>query len=272
MSKQLKKWMAIGITISLLALPVVAKPVMQKITAYLNSSVEYIIDGEEVLEDAKTINYKGKNYVSVAELVNVLGKEVKSEGNKVIISTSNTSEIDDKIVIGKAVIKDINGEQVSILPNGLEDKVENYLILNIDDKTIIRHQINKRIYSVEGLKEGMLIKVVNVSQMTMSLPAQISAKKVIILADKGETDVKPVDPTEENDYELDDAIIKEVNHSQKYLVVVENGRTYEIPFTDKTKVEFDDDNKEPNANSLKSGQEVSIEVQNGVAVEIEVED
>lgn len=278
MSKQLKKSIAMVIATSLVALPVVAKPVMQKITAYLNPSIEYIVDGEEVLEEANTINYKGKNYVSVAELANVLGKEVKVEGNKVIISTpTDTPEINDsdKMVIGKALIKDINGNQVTVLPIGLKDKTENYIVVNIGDETIIRNQKDKKIYALEDLKEGMFIKAVNGPQMTASLPPQVSAKEVIILAYQGETDIKPVDPTEEDtDYDLDEAIIKEVNHSQKYLVVVEDGQTYKIPFTNKTKVEFDDDDnhKNPNVNSLKAGQEVSIEVENGVAVEIEVED
>ena len=56
-------------------------------------------------------------------------------------------------------------------------------------------------------------------------------------------------------------------------MVVKNGKgTYTVKFTHKTKVEFDDDDhKKPNVNSLKVGQRVDIELENGVAVEIEVQ-
>lgn len=279
MSKQLKKSIAIVVTTSLVALPVVAKPVMQKITAYLNPSIEYIVDGKAVLENAKTINYEGKNYVSVAELSKALGKEVKSQGNQVIISTPQESEkpeVADQMVIAKATIKSVDQEnrQVTILADGLADKRENYLVLNVgtEKETVIRHEKNKMAYRLESLEPGMLIKVVHGSQMTMSIPPQTPAKEIIILADEKTSDVKPLPPTQEKDYELDDAIIKEINHAQKYLVVVEDGKEYKIAFTNKTKVEFEDSKKNPNVNSLKVGQEVSIEVKNGVAVEIEVED
>ena len=82
-----KKTIAIVMASSLIATPLVAKPVMEKIHAYLNNQVVYELDGNQILKGTNTVNYKDKNYVSVAELSKALGKEVRFEGNKWIITT-----------------------------------------------------------------------------------------------------------------------------------------------------------------------------------------
>lgn len=287
MSKLLKskKVIAIVMATSLVAVPVVARPVMQKVQAYLNPSIEYVLDGEEILEGTTTVNYKDKNYVSVAELSKALGKEITIQGNKVILTTPNTesqpetSDKTGKVTIQKAIIKEIDtkNNQVTILADGKGNSVYNYLTLNVtetgESETLIRHELNKARYVLEDLKEGMAVKVVHSSMQTYSIPPQTPAYEIVILS--GENTQKPVPPTEnstESSYEIDDAIIKEINYSQKYVIVKAEGKEYKAFYNNQTKVEYEDHKKNPNINSLKVGQEVELKVKNNIIVEIEIED
>lgn len=275
-----KKTIAIVMASSLIATPLVAKPVMEKIHAYLNNQVVYELDGNQILKGTNTVNYKDKNYVSVAELSKALGKEVRFEGNKVIITTPTDEkpelpQVTDKITIAKAVIKDVNIEsnRVTILPSGKQDIRENYIELNVGDDTVVKlqDQLNKRRYGIADLEKGMEVKVVHASIMTLSLPPQTSAYEIEILTEKNNNvPDKEDDEVNEKEYELEGAIIKEINHSQKYIVVTYKEKEYKASYTNKTKIEFEHGTKNPNINSLKVGQKVDIEIEKGIVAEIEV--
>ncbi|MBU3812136.1 MAG: hypothetical protein H9893_10835, partial [Candidatus Niameybacter stercoravium] len=133
----------------------------------------------------------------------------------------------------------------------------------------------KKVITLNDLEEDMTIKVIHSPMILESLPPQTSAIKVIVLKENGDltTDDKDDDFDHDTAYEteIEDAKIIEMNHGKKYMVVKNDKGVYTVKFTNKTEVEFDDDHKKPNVNSLKVGQIVDIELENGVAVEIEVQ-
>ena len=182
------------------------------------------------------------------------------------------------ITIKKATIKDVEEDDktITILPAGKENKPENYIVLNIGQDTKLAHETIKKVVTLESLEEGMTVKVVHSPAVTKSLPPQTSAIEVIVLKENGDLTTDDKDDDFDHDAvfetEIEDAKIIEMNHGKKYMVVKNDKGTYTVKFTHKTKVEFDDaDHKKPNVNSLKVGQRVDIELENGVAVEIEVQ-
>lgn len=364
-----KKVIGIVAAMSLISVPLMAKPVMKKITAHLNSAITYAYDGKEILKDVNSITYGNKTYVPVNEFARALGKDVSYKNGKIIV-TSKVEEI-KQITIDKSVIKEINKQnnQVTILPAGREDSYENYIILNVGPNTLLRHEKLKKIVVLNDLEVGMEVKVAHSLVSTSSLPPQTNAFEMVIYANSGtvttpdeEDDqnhkvsmgtvkevnvagnqvtilpvgqkdsyenyivlnvsdqtllknakqgkllnlkdltvgmkvkavhsqmatfsLPPQTPTykiividkwdtgkddDKEDYDLEDAVIKQINHAEKYLVVVADGKEYKVIFTNKTKVEYDKGNKKPNVNSLKVGQVIDIEVEDGVAEEIEVQ-
>lgn len=370
MNKKLKRNVLSALLIAtVVSAPLMASPIMQKITAYIYPNIEYRLDGVEILEDTQTIYYNGRNYVSVNDIVRALGKDVTFENGKVTITTPQYEESvvineaiikkvdtknnqvtilpvgkadklenykilnvgeetklsyektkpvvkigdlkenmkvkvvqaafetasipaqttayeiiiledvveqeqveDQDVVIKKATIKDIDDQKVTILPEGKADKHENYIILNIGKKTKIVHQSLNELITLNDLEEGMTIKVIHSPILLESLPPQTSAIKVIVLKENGDLTTDDKDDDFDYETEIEDAKIIEMNHGKKYMVVKNDKGTYTVKFTHKTKVEFDDDDhKKPNVNSLKVGQRVDIELENGVAVEIEVQ-
>lgn len=373
MNKKLKRNVLSAMLIAtVVSVPLIAQPIMQKITAYIYPSIEYRLDGTEILEDTQTIYYNGRNYVSVNDIVRALGKDVTFENGQVTITTPQyekstvideaiikkvdaknnqvtilpvgkadkltnykilnvgeetklsyektkpvvkigdlkedmkvkvvqapfeTASIpaqttayeiiiledvveqeqveDQDVVIKKATIKDIDDQKVTILPEGKANKRENYIILNIGKETKIVHESLKKVITLNDLEEDMTIKVIHSPMILESLPPQTSAIKVIVLKENGDltTDDKDDDFDHDTAYEteIEDAKIIEMNHGKKYMVVKNDKGVYTVKFTNKTEVEFDDDHKKPNVNSLKVGQIVDIELENGVAVEIEVQ-
>ncbi len=369
MNKKLKRNVLSALLIAtVVSAPLMASPIMQKITAYIYPNIEYRLDGVEILEDTQTIYYNGKNYVSVNDIARALGKDVTFENGKVTITTPQYEESvvineaiikevdvkqnqvtilpvdkadklenykilnvgpetklsyeknkpvvkigdleegmkvkviqasfetasipaqttayeitilqdgveqepveDQDVVIKKATIKDIDDQKVTILPEGKANKRENYIILNIGKETKIVHESLKKVITLSDLEEEMTIKVIHSPMILQSLPPQTSAIKVIVLKENGDLTTDDKDDDFDHETEIEDAKIIEMNHGKKYMVVKNDEGTYTVKFTNKTRVEFDDDHKKPNVNSLKVGQIVDIELENGVAVEIEVQ-
>lgn len=369
MNKKLRKNILSAMLIATFAsVPLIAKPIMQKINAYINPSIEYSLDGVEILDDSQTIHYKNKNYVSVNDIVKALGKDVTFENGKVVITTPQIQEsvtinqatikevneknnqvtilpagkedklenykilnvgpetkfsyektkpvvkigdlkegmkvkviqapfetasippqttaykiivlqdvvgeetVDSNITIKKATIKDIDDQRITILPEGKANKRENYIVLNIGKETKMAHELLKKVVTLDDLEEGMTIKVTHSPVMLKSLPPQTAALEVIVLKENGDL----IDDNQDDDFEceteIEDAKIIEINHGSKYMIVKNNEGSHTVKFTNKTKVEFDDkDNKKPNVNSLKVGHKVDIELENGIAVKIEVQ-
>jgi plasmid stability protein len=89
----------------------------------------------------------------------------------------------EPIVIPRAVIKEIDMEnnRITILKYEEEDQVENHLILNIIDDTVIRCEGGKEDFEIKDLKLGMQIGVKHSQRMTFSLPPQAAAIEITIL-------------------------------------------------------------------------------------------
>ncbi len=259
----------------LLCTSLIAAPTFKHVKALLNPSIQYTLDGNTILKGTKTLNYNNKNYVSVAELANALGLEVSYKGNVVsfVTPTNDTvtpePAIPESITIAKATIKEVSldTKQVTILPEGKTDEASNYIVLNIDEDTVIKHVRNKAIYKINDLSEGMTISVTHSLAMTRSLPPQTAAFTITILEE--DSAVAPESIT------LEKMVVVEVNHKDNYFVVTPQGADAKdinnqtiIRYDQKTKLSFDNSKKQPNINSLKVGSLVTLRVSPAMTLSI----
>lgn len=60
------------------------------------------------------------------------------------------------------------------------------VLFKFDEKTLFRHEKNKRAYTVADIKEGMTLRIFHSEAMTMSIPAQCYASEIVILEDSDE--------------------------------------------------------------------------------------
>ena len=97
--------------------------------------------------------------------------------------TEGIMEEIEPIVIERAIIKEIDMEnnRVTVLRDGEEDKVENHLVLNINDETVIRCEGGKEDFEIKDLRLGMQIALKHSQRMTFSLPPQAAAIEITIL-------------------------------------------------------------------------------------------
>lgn len=99
--------------------------------------------------------------------------------------TPEVAPLEDGIIKQATVIEvDAKNNQVTILPAGQANTLENYIVLNTGDATSVHHEFNKRMYSVEDLEPGMQISVKHAPMMTASMPPQTPALEIIILQDQ----------------------------------------------------------------------------------------
>ena len=217
MNKKWKKSILSSLLIAtVVAIPLMARPIMQKITAYIDSNMVYYLDGEEILDNTNTLHYKGKNYVSVRDIAEALGKEVTFAEGEVILTTPQDEEF---IVINEALIKkvDVKQNQVTILPAGKADQLENYKILNVGAETKLGYEKKKPVVKINDLKEGMKVKVVQASFETASIPAQTTAYEITILQDE------VVQPVAQNTT-IKKAVIKDVEEDDRTITILPEGK------------------------------------------------
>ncbi|MBU3812675.1 MAG: hypothetical protein H9893_13605, partial [Candidatus Niameybacter stercoravium] len=215
MNKKLKRNVLSAMLIAtVVSVPLIAQPIMQKITAYIYPSIEYRLDGTEILEDTQTIYYNGRNYVSVNDIVRALGKDVTFENGQVTITTP---QYEKSTVIDEAIIKkvDAKNNQVTILPVGKADKLTNYKILNVGEETKLSYEKTKPVVKIGDLKEDMKVKVVQAPFETASIPAQTTAYEIIILED-----VVEQEQVEDQDVVIKKATIKDID-DQKVTILPE---------------------------------------------------
>lgn len=260
----------------LLCTSLIAAPALKHVKAILNPTVQYTLDGNTILKGTQTLNYNNKNYVSVAELANALGLEVSYKDNVVSFVTPTTpvtleTPASESITIAKATIKEISLEtkQVTILHEGKTDEVNNYIVLNIDDDTHIKHYLNKAIYKINDLKTGMTISATHSPAMTRSIPPQTAAFTITILEEDSATEITSEAIT------LDKMVVAEVNHKDNYFIVTPQGADAKdinvqtiIRYDQKTKLSFDDSSKQSNINSLKVGSLVTLRVSPAMTLSI----
>ena len=242
MNQKLKQKVVVALVLTTaIALPLTAKPIRQKITAYLNPSITYTFDGKSILKNNQTITYNNQNYVSVSALAGALGKEVSFKNGVINITTPESDQIINDLenkVIEKAIIKeiDIKGKRLTILPQGKVDKVENYIIINVPSQAEVVHERLKSIIRFQDLEEGMTLKIIHAPAMTASLPAQTTAYKLIVLHENNE-----VIPSDTENKVIEKAIIKEVDVKGKRLTVLPQGKVdkaenyiiIHVPYQDK---------------------------------------
>ena len=226
------KLLMIGTVIGALSIPVIAKPALKKIEAFLNSSLTYVIDGKEVMKDVDAITYKDRTYISLAELSEALGKEITYDNGVITITTQKNvtpqETLPEYMTIEKALIKDVdlaNGK-VTILPEGKEDLVENYIVLNIDPETVsVRHELLKIGLTAQDLVPGYEVSVKHSPIMQPSLPPQTPAFEIIILADQEFPLIPAEELTPAQKVEvLENATIKEVNVETNQVTVLPEGK------------------------------------------------
>ncbi len=189
MNKAWRKLIGVCGVMGLLSIPIVAKPVVEKVQVWWDETITYTLEGEDILEDVETLTYKDKYYVEVSELGEALGFDVTIDADEVAISKKEAS-VDYK-TIDRAVIKAIDLEAgiITILPEGLSDKTANDILLHVaDDTTLVRHEKNRMAYRLESLTEGTYVEVRHAVFMTASLPPQTSAYEIVILGEQEQDD------------------------------------------------------------------------------------
>ena len=181
------------ITIGMITLPMEEAPMVQKIAASRTTGISYVLDGVKILEGATTLQYEDRNYISVADFARALGKEVAYEDGQIIRTTKEVKEaiatlpveeeeamseeelraLDERLAQGveieRAIIKEVDteGKYITVLPAGLEDNVGQYVVIVLQDNTII-----KGLDHVEGtindLKVGAEVHIIHSPMMTRS--------------------------------------------------------------------------------------------------------
>ncbi|MGL4345054.1 MAG: stalk domain-containing protein, partial [Cellulosilyticaceae bacterium] len=134
-----KTLMVVGV-IGVLGFSLTAAPLIQEVKAQLKYNLAYTLNGQNVLEGTGGLIYKDQVYVPLRDVATTLGATVSYKDGQVTMiqgeaapTEANTKSVpeapvaQDTMTIEKAVVKEVNLEnsQVIILPNGLEDKVEN---------------------------------------------------------------------------------------------------------------------------------------------------
>ena len=244
----------------LICTSVFAAPALKQIKAYLNPSIHYTLNGQTILTDTTTLSYQNKNYVSVADLANALGLDVKYENNTV----SLISPQDKVITIPQAIIREVIPEsnQIVILPTDAKDTPTDYLILNITSETTIQNAYSNLVYTLEDLQEGMTLSVEHSAAMTRSLPPQTAAYTLTILENNNTCTL--------NDEKAGDTILSKmnivrVNADESYFIVVPEGKD-ETDFYDQIIIRYSKDT----LMHTQSGQELTSAFKEGQIVTIKV--
>ncbi len=262
-------------TLIVVSFTLAAKPTLKTIKAYLNPTISYTLNGEKVLKDTQTITYNNKTYVPLAEVAKLMALQVKLENNTVVMTTKSSEQGSlerEEFIIPRAIIKQIDSthRKVTILRVGNEDKIENYIVLNISNQTKIKYEDNDKVYNIEDLKRDMEVGVKHSKTITFSNPPQTEAFEIKILSQKDKEDQEE-ENKEESEKEktekqtiLKDIKIVEVNNSEKYIIVEaaeKQGTQFKLSFDHKTKVKYEEAKKQPHANALKAGQVADIKIE-----------
>ena len=271
LTQKTKVLAAVGI-LSAMSISTIAAPIIQEVKANLKANISYTLNGENVLEGKGGLVYNNQVYIPVRDVANTLGFTVDYKNDTVIMNTKEVIDTKgiqgepiadpkaDTITIEKAVIKTINLEskQVTILPEGKEDKVENYLVLNLGSETTIGHYKAKRLFALEDLTEGMQVRVTHSPMLTRSIPAQSPAFNITILDELENQAVENV--------VFKNLVIVEVNEAKDSIVVADakdskNLDTQKIiHLNEKTNIKHEKNKRLYNANDLAVGQKVTVTV------------
>lgn len=238
LSNKAKALMVAGV-VGVLGFSVVATPMMEEVKAQLKYNLSYSLNGNSILEGKGGLVYKDQVYLPLRDLANALGVSVEYKDGQVILGEATpsgakaktdeqTPAVSETVTIEKATIVavDVENKMVTVLPAGKEDKVENYIVLNVDEtQTSIGHFKNKMLYPLSALEVGMEVSAVHKSMMTMSIPAQTPAINITILgASNGTLDTEATKTTETPDVVVAaiEGKILDINKETKTITVGES--------------------------------------------------
>lgn len=114
----------------------------------------------------------------VATQIVLLDKEIEPKP-----PTETVVDINDLDYKEMAIVKiDFNRGKLVMAPQGSDSTVlENLVVVNLNDSTSVAHYLNKKMYYLEDLKEGLAINVKSTGASTMSLPPQITATQILLM-------------------------------------------------------------------------------------------
>lgn len=230
-----KKLLVMLTAMGTLSVTLVAAPIVKNVTAKIDPSISFNLNGEAVMKDSKALMYNDTLYLPVRALGDTLDASIDYKDKVVYITTEaqenaevasqtepTTKEVPaeaEAITIKEATIKaiDLEAKQVSILPAGLEDVYTNYIVLSVDDNTTLAD--NDAAIKLEDLATDMKVSVSHSTMMTRSLPPQTAAFNINVLAES---------PAPLENVTLEDVQIVEVNKTDfGYDVVVGNNASPE---------------------------------------------
>lgn len=217
--------------IGVMSISAIAAPILKEVKASFKSDIEYRLNDAKVMEGTGALVYDNTVYLPIRAVAETLDLEVDYKDGILTMNTPSVNENSkitgpgetapaqekETLTIEEATIKEINNEtsQVTVLPKGKEDKVENYIVLNVAQDTSIAHFKNKRIYTLADLKKDMVIKAEHSLIMTRSIPAQTPAIAITILDEMAaEETIKPAE-----NVTLENKNIVEVNEKENYIVL-----------------------------------------------------
>lgn len=192
-----KKLLMMLTAMGTLSVTLIAAPIVKDVTAKLDPSITFNLNGEKTMEDSQALMYNDTLYLPVRALGNELGAEIQYKDKVVYINTEDKATTDvaapnemtakaieeaatttpasEVVTIESATIKDINKDssQVTILPAGKEDDFASTIILNVNEDTVLT--VDGKEATLADLSLGMEVSVTHSTVMTRSLPPQTTA-------------------------------------------------------------------------------------------------
>ncbi|MDA3733729.1 hypothetical protein PBV87_19850 [Niameybacter massiliensis] len=188
-----KKLLMLLTAMGTLSVTLIAAPIVKDVTAKLDPTITFNLNGEQVMKDSNALMYNDTLYLPVRAIGTELGAEINYKDKVVYIETEETTmnEVRTKgsesveatettpaleaVRIESATLKDIDadGTQLTILPAGKEDIAANMIILNLSEETTIT--VDGKEATLADLSLGMELSVSHSQMMTRSLPPQTPA-------------------------------------------------------------------------------------------------
>ncbi|WP_053985380.1 stalk domain-containing protein [Niameybacter massiliensis] len=188
-----KKLLMLLTAMGTLSVTLIAAPIVKDVTAKLDPTITFNLNGEQVMKDSNALMYNDTLYLPVRAIGTELGAEINYKDKVVYIDTEETTMNEartkgsesveatettpalEAVRIESATLKDIDadGTQLTILPAGKEDIAANMIILNLSEETTIT--VDGKEATLADLSLGMELSVSHSQMMTRSLPPQTPA-------------------------------------------------------------------------------------------------
>lgn len=232
------KLIAVGL-LATVGFSTVVNAATETISAFLKDNVTYTLNEQPILEGEKAVVYEDKIYLPLRAISEAVGLEVDYKDGQVMLTTTASVDVkeakqaegsdavvEENPVIAACEIKEATIVEVDAKDNKIVVSTDatdlnnpnNQTIIYITEDTNIAHHMNKMMYTFADLVEGQKVAIQTNGQMTLSIPAQTTAKAVILL-----DDAEVAQPEEENpvfnDCDIKDVTIVEVNADEKTITI-----------------------------------------------------